>query len=373
LGLAEFVLDRGTARGYRAVPPARIAVLHRCCVAALSLTFAAVVLHIARGSAQTPAAKEAQPVPHAAASSKRSSADDARRAKVLATFDGGRITVGDMEDAIANKSQLTRASIATGDGPKRFLDEMVRYDLLVREAERRGLAAHSSVLDATRQAAIAGLQARPEGKDPEISQAAIAAYFAEHRDRFQHGEQRRASYLELADAAAARAAIAELRGKDRQQFAQYAREHSRDERTRRQGGELGYFVRDKQAEGAMVVPPEVVAATFALERIGDVSSKPFAVHGGFGVVMLTAKVPAVSRALAQVEDQIREQLTEQERLRQLDALVARLQAQVKPEVHPELLDAIALDPIAPLDIPHGFEAAPPDPRAPPKIVKPDGF
>jgi hypothetical protein len=322
--------------------------------------FAAVVLHIARGSAQAPAAK-------------RSRADDARRAQVLASFDGGRITVGDMEDAIANKSQLTRASIASGDGPKRFLDELVRYDLLVREAERRGFATHSAVIDAMRQAAIAGLQARPEDKAPEVSQAAIAAYFAEHRDRFQHGEQRRASFIELADATAAQAAIAALRGKDRQQFAQYAREHSRDPHTRRQGGELGYFVRDKQAEGAAAVPPEVVAATFALERIGDVSAKPFAVHGGYGLVMLTAKVPAVSRTLAQVEGQIREQLTEQERLRQLDALVARLQAQVKPEVHPELLDAIALDPIAPLDIPHGFEAAPPDPRAPPKIVQPDGY
>lgn len=338
--------------------------LHRCCAAALSLTFAAVVLHIARGAAQSPAAPNA----------KHAKADDARRAKVLATFDGGQITVGDMEDAVANKSHLTRAAIATGDGRQRFLDEMVRYDLLVREAERRGYATNSQVVEAMRQASIADLQMRPEDKDVEVPKDVVAAYFNEHRDRFQHGEQRRASYIELADAAAAHTAITELHGADRQRFAQYAREHSRDERTRRQGGELGYFERDgRHGEGVTPLPPELIAATFALERVGDVSSKPVAVNGGFGVVMLTAKVPASSRTLAQVEGKLRDQLSEQERLRQLDALVARLREQIKPESHPELLDQIQLDPIVPLDMPHGFEAAPPDPRAPPKMMKPDGY
>jgi parvulin-like peptidyl-prolyl isomerase len=340
-------------------------VLHRCCAAALSLTFAAVVLHIARGAAQSPT-----PAP----SAKHTKADDARRAQVLASFDGGQISVGDMEDAIANKSQLTRATIATDEGRKRFLDDLVRYDLLVREAERRGFATHSSVIEAMRQASITDLQARPDGSEPTVPPEAIAAYFHAHSDRIKHAEQRRASYIELADAATAQAAIAELRGADRQRFAQYAREHSRDERTRRQGGELGYFERDgKHGAGATALAPELIAATFALERVGDISNKPLAVHGGFGVLMLTAKVPAASRTLAQVKDKIVEQLGEQERLRQLDALVARLQSEIKPEMHPELLEQIDLDPVVPLDMPHGFEAAPPDPRAPPKFMKPDGF
>jgi parvulin-like peptidyl-prolyl isomerase len=347
------------------------AVLHRCCAAALSLTFAAVVLHIARGAAQAPA--PATP-PRSVTAAKRTNADEARRAKVLASFDGGQITVGDMEDSIANKSQLTRATIATGDGRKRFLEDMVRYDLLVREAERRGFATHATVVESMRQASITDLQARPEGSEPAVPAAAVAAYFSAHRERFQHGEQRRASYIELPDASSARAAIAELRGADRQRFAQFAREHSRDERTRRQGGELGYFERaGKPGEGASALPSQLVAAVFALDHIGEITPKAVALHDGFGVLMLTAKVPAANRTMAQVEGEIREQLTEQERLRQLDALVARLQDTIKPEVHAELLGAIALDPVVPLDMPHGFDAAPPDPRAPPKHVKPDGY
>jgi hypothetical protein len=89
--------------------------------------------------------------------------------------------------------------------------------------------------------------------------------------------------------------------------------------------------------------------------------------------MLTARVPAVDRPLAKVQGRIRDQLGEQERQRQFDALVARLRAEIKPELHPELLDAITLDPVTPLDIPHGFAAAPPDPLAPPQRVQPDGF
>ena len=335
-----------------------------CLATALSLAFVALALRLSPSAAQAPATAPAQ---HA-------SAEQARRARVLATFTGGQVTVGQMEDAIANKSQITRATVASGDGRARFLDDIVRYELLVREAERRGFDKHQTVVEAMRATAIAGVQARPEGTPPSVSAEAVAAYFSEHRDRFKHGEKRRASYIELATAAEAQAAIKELRGADRQRFSQVARERSRDLRTRRQGGELGYFERNgQQTSGEATLPAPLVAAAFALARVGDISARPIAVGGGFGVLMLTAKCRRVDRPLPKVEGKIREQLAEQERMRQLDALVARLRTEIKPEVHPELLDAIALDPLAPLDIPHGFEAAPPDPLAPPRLVKPDGF
>ncbi len=48
---------------------------------------------------------------------KLSEADRARRATVLATFEGGKITVGDLEDDIANQCRFMR---------KRYLDEPER-------------------------------------------------------------------------------------------------------------------------------------------------------------------------------------------------------------------------------------------------------
>ena len=52
-------------------------------------------------------------------------------------------------------------------------------------------------------------------------------------------------------------------------------------------------------------------------------------------------------------------------------LDTKLQAAAKPSVSaPELLDAVKID-TRPLDIPRGFPAAPPDPRAPAEITPPE--
>ena len=56
-----------------------------------------------------------------------------------------------------------------------------------------------------------------------------------------------------------------------------------------------------------------------------------------------------------------------------DELVAKLREEHKPEVKPELLDAIVLDPVSKVDIPQGVPAAPRDPREPLKRVKPDKY
>jgi hypothetical protein len=330
-------------------------------VFALAATFAGAVSRISLTAHAAPPAADAE---------------HARRAVVLASVEGHPITIGDFEDAIANKDPTTRRKLADPAAQARFLSEMIEYDLLIREAERRGYREREPVQRRAKQAAIAAMQSRDPASDPKAIPAAdVARYYTENARQYQRAELRRASFIQAASAAEARALIAELRGKDRNTFAKAARERSTDERTKSQGGELGHFERhpDPRAK-SQVTPQPLVDAAYALKNVGDISPSPIAIGGQFGIVMLTAHLPAVSMPLALVEGDIREGLASKHASQEADVLAQRLREEAKPETHPELLGLIVLDPPAPPpDIPSGFSGGPPDPRAPAKILPPDPY
>jgi peptidyl-prolyl cis-trans isomerase C len=302
-----------------------------------------------------------------------SAAEAERRARVLARFEGGQITVGEMEDAIAQKLPATRAAIATDAGRTRFLEDMIRYDVLALEAERRGFAKQDAVIGDAAKHAIDKMIGTAFPMDPAAVPAEdVQRDYQDQARKFNRPEQRRASHIVVATAADARSLLAELKGGDRQAFAKLARERSIDT-TRTRGGDLGYFDRkgNPNSEHGTPVPEPLAAATFRLTREGEVSRKPVPLKNGFGIVMWTGTTPELRSSLAQVEERLREKRASDEQQRQVNALVERLRSEVAPEVHPELVDPIALDPVPPADIPSGFPPAPPDPRIPPVLIEPD--
>jgi len=74
-----------------------------------------------------------------------------------------------------------------------------------------------------------------------------------------------------------------------------------------------------------------------------------------------------------IEGKLRKELAQRRFEQAQDELAKRLYDEHKPEVHADLLEAVALQPTAPPDQPQGFPAAPPDPRAPVRVVQSDGF
>jgi hypothetical protein len=306
----------------------------------------------------------------------QSSAD--ARGQTVATFAGGRITLDDMQTVLDHRPRSVRAAAVSAAGRQRLLSELLDYDLLVLEAERRGYRNRPATAQAARRAAVDALLAatRRQGAVPDANSPEIAAYFAEHSGNFQRPALRRAMHIQVAGEAEARALLASLAGATREQFASVARERSLDVRTRRQGGELGYCDEKGQAweraadEGC---PAPIARAMFALSKNDELAPQPVAHDSAFSVVMLTAQMPAKIPTLDRVRAKIVELLAERARAQRLDALMARLRAERSIEVHPELLDAVVLPAALPQDMPAGFPAAPVDPRVPPKEVEPDGI
>jgi len=68
--------------------------------------------------------------------------------------------------------------------------------------------------------------------------------------------------------------------------------------------------------------------------------------GKWSVLELTGVRPENIETLEQAKDSIRNKLWREERKAALEKLISDLRAELKPEVHPERLDAIVLEPAA---------------------------
>jgi peptidyl-prolyl cis-trans isomerase C len=303
---------------------------------------------------------------------KRTPADETRRAQPLATFEGGQLTVGDMEDAIERQSPLMRARYTDPANMKELYDKTLRFALLAAEAERRGYAQKDSVAQAIKQNAVQALMAADFDESSAalaVSKDEIKKYYDEHVDEYVQSALQRASQIVLPTEADAKALLAEAKAADLRAFRQLARDKSIDAETKERGGDLRYFdasgkVRDEQ--GA-TVPPAIARAVFALKNVGDTAPAPIKVPNGFAIVKLTGSRPALSRKLPEAEETIRVRLWRERRQKAIEDFVAKLKTETPPELHPELASAINLDDAQagePPGVPEGDQPA--EGKAPPE-------
>jgi parvulin-like peptidyl-prolyl isomerase len=309
--------------------------------------------------------------PHAAKSD--SAIQSAPASAVVASYTSGQITQAELEHVIAQKLPVQRKKIAEAGGREDLLETIIRYDLLAQEAERRGYANHPSVVTAVRRVASERMFIDLFTVDPsKIDAAEVARIYETRVLDFSRPAMRRASVVQLATEAEAKMLLAVAKRGDRDGFARLARDHSTDPRTQRQGGELGYFdAVGKDRDQPAGVAPALLAAAWQL-KVGEIS-QPIAHDGVYSLLMVTGEMAPMKPAREAIDAQIRSELADAQQKRAVDDLYAQLKAAAKPEVHPELLDDIVMPPAQSLDIPQGFDAAPPDPRQSPHTIKPDGF
>lgn len=282
-----------------------------------------------------------------AASAAASNADAKRRAQVVARFQGGQVTLGDLEDAIRAQSPYLRRRYTDPEIVKDLLGKTVRFELLANEAERRGYAANPSVQETVKQNSVQRLM-KVELDDKitpdQVPADDVKKYYEQNIAEFVRPAVRRVSHVMFVTAEDARAALVEARAMDMRQFRELARGKSIDEQSNARGGDLGYFDEKgtPREEGAAALPEAIVKAAFALKNVGDVAPEPVKVPGGFSLVKLTGQRPASSRTLQDAEATIRSRLWRDKRQSATESFVAKLRTEFKPVVHGELLGQIDL-------------------------------
>jgi parvulin-like peptidyl-prolyl isomerase len=291
-----------------------------------------------------PAAATAKP---GAPPTQISSAEVARRAQAVITYAGGQVTVGELEDAIAQQSPFMRGRYKDPANLKELLEKTLRFSLMSDEAARRGFDKADAVTQSVKQNAVQQLM--KADFDDQLSAASIPAeeiakYYEAHIDEYVEPAMQRASHVMVATEAEAKALLVEAKSMDLRAFRQAARDKSIDEASKLRGGDLRYFDDKGKARGEteVSVPAPIAKAAFALKEIGDTAAAPIKIPGGFSIVKLTGQRQALSRKLDEVEATIRVRLWRERRQSAIESFVAKLRGETQPAVHPELADAIKL-------------------------------
>jgi peptidyl-prolyl cis-trans isomerase C len=272
--------------------------------------------------------------------------NETRRAQVVARVGSVRITVGDIEDRLAGQSPYARTRYRDREELRELVAEMIRFELLAREAARQGFGEDREVREATAQSAVQLFirERFDERITPEsIPAADVSAYYTAHPEEFSRPEMRRASHILVATREEADTLVTQLRQGDARLFRSTAQERSLDSESRTRGGDLRYF--DPEGRSTNSTDPAVEAAlaraAFGLREAGDVSD-PVALGDQWSIVMLTGRRPAEHRSETDAAPSIRLRIWRERRQEALESFVEDLRNRGAVEVHHDRADAIRI-------------------------------
>lgn len=209
----------------------------------------------------------------------------ANEASVVATVGSKKITLGEFNKRY---SEITSQVLANPPSKKVFLEELVRYELGVQEARKRGMEKDPIVQDRINQEMYKALLEKELGKKVEESTVTDA----EMREWYKNNPQIRLSdiLIEVKPGATkeqrgeaekrAKEILAEVK-KSNRPFEELVRLYSDDITTKNLGGDIGW-----QSKVSLV--PEYYEAAISL-NVGEITSKLVETPFGFHIVKLSGR------------------------------------------------------------------------------------
>ncbi len=280
-----------------------------------------------------------------------------KQGEVVATVGTDVITVDDFKVKMEEQSPFIRARYNTVERKKEFLDNMVRFEVLAQEAQRRGLDQDPDVIATMKKVMVQKLmraefdenQAVQEIPDAELQafyDANIADYVKPERVRVSH------IFLEAGKDSATRANVkreaikllAEVKGKEsgpiKTAFAESAKTRSADTASKAAGGDLLFKTRDElvQAWGE-----PFAKSVFDIKTIGEIGSI-VETDKGFHLVKLTGRQNALDRPFESVKSQIQNRLFREKRTKAFEDFVAGLKEKANVQVKDDVLARIDVSP-----------------------------
>jgi peptidyl-prolyl cis-trans isomerase C len=263
--------------------------------------------------------------------------------EVLAEIDGVTITVGDFQDRINKQSPYIRARYTSLERKKEFLDNLVRFEVLAREAQKRGYDQDPEVVRTMKQVMIQKLmreEFETRVKPEDVTEAEMRKFYQDHFTDYNKPEEVRVSAIRIKDRKLAEKVAAEAKGpkgRDNKGFRDLVAAHSEDELSKIRGGDLRYFPADSAD-----VPAAVAKAAFALAKTGDVAG-PIETPDGFYVIKQTGRRKALSKSFDDVKRQIQNRLYRDKRTQAMEDFVGGLRKQAAIKIHEDRLARVRVD------------------------------
>ena len=276
-------------------------------------------------------------------------------AAVVARIGEREITVGEVADRLSAQSPYLRARYSNPEQRRAYLDNLVRFELLALEAERRGLDELPEVRRSREQVMVQQMMKdlfEERIRLADVSDADIRAYYAEHERDFQQPEQVRAAHILIRDRALAEQVLREANADEAniEAWRALVTRYTQDEASGgARDGDLRFFSIDgtrndtPQDSDPAPVDPALARAAFALERVGEVADELVETSAGFHIVKLLGRRGALNRSLAEAERPIRNLLWRERRREAIDSFVQDLREQAHVEIDEAALSAVRLD------------------------------
>jgi len=270
-------------------------------------------------------------------------------AEPIAKVGDTTITVGEFAERLSSQSPYLRARYSSPERKREFLDNMVRFELLAVEAEKRGLDKQPEVDRVKRQMMVQQMMTElfdEQGvKLSDIPDADIEAYYGAHKAEFNKPEQRRASHIQCKTKPECEGVLAKLKtakADDMELFRKLADQHNTDVETKDRQGDLRFFSQEP-AEGEPAPPKAVRDAVWTLAKNGDMFDSVVQSDAGFHVVKRTGERPALARTLEDARRLIQNRLWREKRETSIEAFVADLRKKADVKENLDVLKQVKVD------------------------------
>jgi peptidyl-prolyl cis-trans isomerase C len=263
---------------------------------------------------------------------------------IIASIDGTQITVEEFQDRINSQSPYVRARYTSPEQKKEFLDNLIRFEVLAQEAKKRGFDKDFDVIRTMKQVMVQKLMKDrlAEGIRPEdITDEEMKAYYDSHLSEFHKPKQVRVAAIILNDAKLAETVAKEAlgeKGATNRGFRELIAQHSVDEASKKQSGDLRFFTEDNTE-----LPKAVVESAFTLQKTGDVAGPIDAGDGRFFIIKQTGHRKAIEETFENVKRQIQNRIYRDKRTQAQKDFVANLRANADIQIYEDALNKVSIE------------------------------
>ncbi len=253
----------------------------------------------------------------------------------VAKIDGTVITKEDAQREMNSLPPMAKEFFQGPDGTARFMDELVKKELLYLEAKKRGLDKNEDykkkVEDFTKFTLINQLLEKEIESASKLTDKDLKDYYDSHKDEFTVSNQIRLSQIVVKTENDAKKAYERLeKGED---FSKVAKEMSVD-KSGKTGGDLGYFKRGEMAR-------ELEDVAFRLKK--GQTSQPIPLKDGIHILKVT-DVKGTLMEFDKVKGLISQRLTADKQREIFDKLIENLKKNYKVELNKEEISKLTFAP-----------------------------
>lgn len=257
-----------------------------------------------------------------------------KRASYLAKVGNTVITEADIEREIKNLPDFVQKMFEGVSGRERFLEELVKRELLYQEALKKGLdkdPAYQKKLEDFKKINLVGLLLEREIETKtKVSDKEIRDYYEKNKKDFAPVSHVKLSHILVNTEEEAQKVLERLKkGED---FAQIAKKSSIDTVSAKKGGDLGFFSKGE-------IPPEFRIAAVRL-KTGEVS-EPIKTKSGYEIIKITDKKVGQVIEFDKIKNLISQNLLAEKQKESFDSYIEGLKKKYKVEVNKEAVSKLA--------------------------------